>query len=166
MKFPFFSRHNQTSISLITIKKWMYISVLTFLTHSRRFSWSYFRVDEIIRKVFYRWTTNATNSIAFPISIFQIPSFIVRKSLDYQLTAPSLPYLFSNSTSQGKVHLWVDLYAQIKIHIHKWGPGEGVRIPYPSRKSSHFPHPAVAFWSYPASWITIAQYESRSSRNF
>ena len=27
----------------------------------------------------------------------------------------------------------------------------GVWIPYPARKSIFFPHPAVAFWSYPAS---------------
>ena len=30
-------------------------------------------------------------------------------------------------------------------------PDGGVWIPYPARKFSHIPHPAVGFWSYPAS---------------
>ena len=46
-----------------------------------------------------------------------------------------------------------------------WMDG-GVWIPYPARKLSHFPHPAVGFWSYPASRMTFAQFESRIPRNF
>ena len=45
-------------------------------------------------------------------------------------------------------------------------PDGGVWIPYPARKSSYFPHPAVAFWSYSSSRITFAQFKSRVPRNF
>ena len=45
-------------------------------------------------------------------------------------------------------------------------PDGGLWIAYPARKSSHFQHPAIDFWSYPASWMMFAYFESHNPRKF
>ena len=50
---------------------------------------------------------------------------------------------------------WKILDATKYEQLSKGAPDGGVWIPYPARKLSHIPHPAVAFWSYPASRKTF-----------